>query len=108
MSAFDFRQVLFCFGDVTRQIANLPSDVALLVGMNGAQLVELADFRIDLDLFNDGRIAGGDCLDLRVGESAAVEVLGRANRRFSPHHLLDEAGLGFQRLPHVRIERALR
>ena len=53
---------------------------------------------------NDGRIAGCDRLDLRVGESAAFEILRRANRRFSPHHLLDEAGLCFQRLPHVGIE----
>ena len=29
------------------------------------------------------------------------------DRRFSAHHLLDKARLGFQRLPHVRIEGAL-
>ena len=46
----DISQVLFRFGDLPRQIANLPADMALLIGMNGAQLVELADFRIDLDL----------------------------------------------------------
>ena len=101
---FDVSQMLFCFGDLPRQVANLPADMTLLIGVNGAQLVQLADFRVDLDLFNDGRIAGGDRLDLRVGESAAFEILRRANRSFSPHHLVDEAGLCFERLPHVGVE----
>ena len=105
---FDLRQVLLRFGDVARQVANLPSDVALLVGMNGAQLVELADFGIDLDLLDDGGIAGRDRLDLGVGESAAFEVLRRADRRFSAHHLMDKARLGFQRLPHVGVEGTFR
>jgi hypothetical protein len=39
--------------------------MALLVGVNGAELVELADFRVDLYLFNDGGITRGDGLDLR-------------------------------------------
>lgn len=62
-----------------RQVADLPADVALLVGVNGTQLIEFADFGIDLDLFNDGRIARGDCLDFRVGERAALQVLRRAD-----------------------------
>ena len=74
--AFDFCQSLFRFGDVTRQVADLPSDVTLLVCMNGAQLVELADFGVDLDFLHDGGIAGRDRLDLGVGQSAAVEILG--------------------------------
>ena len=81
---FDLCQVLFRFRDLPRQVANLPADVALLIGVNGAQLVELADFRIDLDLFNDGRIAGGNRLDLRVGESAAFQILRRRAPRFLP------------------------
>ena len=101
---FDIGQVLFRFRDLPRQVANLPADMALLIGVNGAQLIELSDFRIDLDLFNDGRIAGCNRLDLRVGERAALQILRRAHRGFSPHHLLDEAGLGFERLPHVGVE----
>ena len=54
------------------------ADAVLLVEVRRAQLVQLADFRIDLDLFHDGRIAGGDGLDFGVGERAAVEVLGRS------------------------------
>ena len=41
-------QVLLCFRDLPRQVTNLPANVALLISMNGTQLVELADFRIDL------------------------------------------------------------
>ena len=108
MSRFDFGQVLLCFGDVTGKVANLPSDVALLVCMNGTQLVELADLSVDLDFLDDGRIAGRNRLDLGVRESATVEVLRRPDRCFTAHHLMDKAGLGFERLPHVRIEGALR
>src|SRR5579862_2375978 len=104
---FDFCESLFCLGDVTGQVANLPSDVTLLVCMNCAQLVELADFSVDLDFFDDGRISGSDCFDLCVRESATVEVLGRPDRRFTAHNLVDKARLGFQRLPHVRVEGAL-
>ena len=32
------------------------------------------------------------------------DILGGANRRFTAHHLLDKAGLGFQRLPHVLVK----
>ena len=62
--------------DLLGQAFHLPADVVLLVEMGGAQLVELADFGIDLDLFHDGGIAGGDGLDFGVGERAAFEVLG--------------------------------
>jgi hypothetical protein len=37
-------------------------------------LNELADFGIDLDLFHDGGVSGGDGLDLGIGESAAFDV----------------------------------
>src|ERR1035441_7743797 len=78
--------------------------MTLLIGVDGAQLVELADLRIDLYLFDDGRITGGNRLDLRVREGASLEVLRRADRGFSPHHLLDEASLCFEGLPHVGVE----
>jgi hypothetical protein len=38
--SFDIGQMLFRFGDLPRQIANLPMNMALLISMNGAQLQE--------------------------------------------------------------------
>ena len=93
-------------GDLLGQIAKLPADVVLLVEMGGAQLVELADLGVDFDLFHHGGIAGGDGLDFGVGESAAFEILGGADRSLAAHDLLDEAGLGFEGLPHIGVERA--
>src|SRR5471030_1362453 len=100
----DLGQMLFSFRDLPRQVANLPTDMTLLIAVNGAKLVQLAQFRVDLDFFNDGRITRSNRLDLRIGESAALQILRRAHRGFSPHHLLDEAGLGFQGLPHVGVK----
>ena len=76
--------------------------------VRGAQLVEPADFGVDPDLFHDRRVARGDRLDLGVGERPAIEVLGGAHRDAAGHHLLDEAGLRLQGLPHVGVERAFR
>jgi hypothetical protein len=104
---FYVRQSLFRLGDVPREVADFPSNVALLVRMNGTELVELADFGVNLDLLDDGRIAGRDRLNLGVRESATVEVLCCPDRRFAAHNLLDKACLGFQRLPHIRVEGAL-
>jgi hypothetical protein len=78
--------------------------VALLIGMYRSKLIQLSDFGVDLDLFDDGRIAGCNRLDLGVSESAALQILRGTHRRFSPHHLVDEAGFGFERLPHVGVE----
>ena len=101
-------QGLTRFGDLLRQGADLPADAVLLVEVGGSELVELADFGIDLDLLHDGGIAGGDGLDLGVGERAAFEILGGADGGLAAHDLLDEAGLGFERLPHIGVERAFR
>ncbi len=58
------------------------------------QLVELSNFSVDLALL-DGRIAGRDCFDLGVRESAPIEVLGRPDRCFDAHNLVGEAPLGY-------------
>lgn len=52
--------------------------MSLLVGVNGTEVVELADFCINLDFFNDGGTPGGNCLDLSVGQCAAFQILCRA------------------------------
>ncbi len=85
--------------DLPGQVANLPPNVALLIRVNGAELVELANLGIDFDFLHDSRISRCNRLDLRIGERAAFEVLGRTDRRLAPHHLMDEAGLCLQRLP---------
>jgi hypothetical protein len=78
--------------DLLGQALHLPADVVLLVDVGGAELVELADFGIDLDLFHHGRIARGDGLDLGVGERAAFEVFRLAHGDAAVHDLIDEAG----------------
>ncbi len=87
--------------DLLGQVTKLPADTVLLVEVNRAQLVELADLGVDFDLFHDGGIAGGDGLDFGVSESAAFETLGGADRSLATHDLLDEPGLGFEGLPHI-------
>ena len=92
---FDICQMLLRLRNLPGEVANLPADVALLIGVNGTQLIELADFGVDLDLLNDGRITGSNRLDFCVGQRAALQILRRANRCFSAHHLLDETRLCF-------------
>ncbi len=72
------------------------------------RLVELAHFGINSDFLHDRGIARGDGLDLGIGKRPAFEVLGAAHRGVAGHHLLDEAGLGLQGLPHIGVERAFR
>ena len=92
--------------DLLGQAFHLPADVVLLVDMGGAKLVELADFGIDLDLFHDGGVSGGDGLDLGIGERAAFEVFRLADGDAAVHDLIDEAGFRLQHLPHIGIERS--
>jgi hypothetical protein len=66
----------------------------LLVEVRGAQMVELADFGVGFHFLHHGGIAGGNRLDLGIGERAAVEVFCRSDGCLPVHHLLDEAGLG--------------
>lgn len=49
--------------------------MALLGDVNGTQLSELAEFRIDLDLLGYGTIVGRGRLDFRVGQSADCRSL---------------------------------
>ena len=102
------RQCLLCLDNPLRKLAKLRADRVVLVQVGGAKLVELAEFSVDLHLLHHGGIARGDGLDFRVGERAALEVFGHANRGLPAHHLLDEAGLGFKRLPHIVVERSFR
>ena len=51
-----------------------------------------------------GRIAGGDGFDLGVGEFLAADVLGAAGGIVAGDDLADEAGLGFECLPHIGVK----
>src|SRR5216683_5162648 len=39
-----------------------------------------------------------------IGEGAAFEILGRAHRALAGHDLLNEAGHGLKRLPHIGVK----
>ena len=47
-------------------------------------------------------------LDFRIGQRAAVEVFRLSHGRLPAHHLLDEARLGLQRLPHITVKASFR
>jgi hypothetical protein len=78
--------------------------MALLISMYRSKLIQLSNLGIDLDFFDYSRIAGCNGLDLGVSESTALQIFRGAHRCFSTHHLMDEAGLGFEGLPHVSVE----
>lgn len=48
--------------------------------MRRTELVELADLAIDIDFLDHGRIAGGDRLDLGMGQRAASKIVDAAHR----------------------------
>jgi hypothetical protein len=52
----------------------------LLIHMGGPELVELAYFGINFDLFHDGGITGRNRLDLGISERTAFDVLGLPHR----------------------------
>ena len=93
--------------DVPREVGQLhrqTDDGALVVG---AEVVELANLGVGLDLLHDRGVAGGDRLHLGVGERDLVHVLDSAHRHLAPHELGDHPGLPLQPLPHVGVEGAL-
>ena len=78
--------------DLLGQAFHLPTDIVLLVDIRGAELVELADFGIDLDFFHHRGVSGSDGLDFGIGERAAFEVFRLAHRDAAIHDLINEAG----------------
>src|SRR5262245_48478928 len=80
--------------DFTGERPHLKPDTVLLIQMRRAELVQPADFRIDLDLFHYTRVARRNGLHFRIGERAAIKVLSRTHRCLTVHDLLDEPCLG--------------
>ena len=90
------------------QVAKAAAGDVLLVGVVLLEHGQLLDLGVGLGQRQHGRVARGDGLDLGVGQFLAADVLGAADGGLAGHHLGDEAGLGFQRLPHIGVERCLR
>ena len=87
-------------------MAKTAADAILFLGMGGAQPGQPDQLGIHLGFFDDERIAGSDGFDLGIGQRGGVHVFEAAHGHVPAHHLGDELGLGFQRLPHIGIERA--
>ena len=68
------------------------------------QEVEALQFGVGLGQRQHGRVAGGNRLDLGVGEFLAADVLGAAGGVVAGHDLADKPGLGLQGLPHISVE----
>jgi hypothetical protein len=94
--------------DVRREGAELAPGQVLLVGMVLLEDREALQLRVRLRQRQHGGVAGGDGLHLSVGQLLGANVLGPPDAAVAGEHLGDEPGFGFERLPEVGIERALR
>ena len=94
------RQVLFPVLDST-------SEAGLFGVVGGLQQRQLRDEGSGLGVFDDSGVAGGYRFHLGVVEGGLVDLLDGALVTAPREQLTDEAGLAFQRLPHVGVEAAL-
>ena len=62
----------------------------LLAQVAGFEHIELAHLHIQIALFDDKRIAGGQGFDLRVTEGCFVHIVCHTHRRFGGHNLRNE------------------
>ena len=76
----------------------------LLLGMGGAKSGKPHQFGVHLGLFNHERIARSDGFHLGVSQRGGIKVFQATDRHIAAHHLRNELGFGFKRLPHVRVE----
>ena len=95
-------------GDFLGQFLQALAGGVLLVGVVLLQDGQALDLGVRLGQRQHGGVAGGDGLDLGVGELLAADVLGLADGEVAGHHLGDEPGFGLQRLPHIGVETRLR
>ena len=86
------------------RMAQIGTDAVLFLGMGRAQPGEPHQPSIHLCFFDHERITGSDGLDFGVGQGRRVEVFHTPNGHIAGHHLGDELGLGFQRLPHIGVK----
>ena len=79
-----------------------------LAQVAGFEHIELAYLHVQIALFNDKRIAGGQGLNLGVTEGRFVHIVCHTHRRFGGHNLSDEFLLVFHELIQIGIKSPLR
>ena len=76
--------------------------------MFGTQASQTGQLGVNAGLFDDEWVAGSDGFDFGVSQGGAVNVLDVPKVALPRHHLPDEAGLGFEGLPHIRHRKTAR
>ena len=79
-----------------------------LAQITGFEHIELAHLHIQIALFDDKRIAGGQRLDFGVTEGRFIHIVCHTHRRFGGHNLRNEFLLVFHELIQIGIEGSLR
>jgi hypothetical protein len=90
------------------QVAHTAAGDVLLVEMVLFEQVEPLQLGVGLGQREYRRVAGGNRLDLGVREFLPADVIGAAGGVVAGDDPADEACLGFERLPHIGVERSLR
>jgi len=76
-----------------------------LVAVVGAfSALQAGELGVGFGFFHQERVAGGQGLDLVVGQGGVADVLDLADVEAAAHDLGDEPGLAFDGLPHVAVE----
>jgi hypothetical protein len=86
------------------EMTNLGAQSKLSFNMLRAEPGQAGNLRINARLFNHHRIAGSNGFDLGIGQCRAINILDASQISFAGHHLGDKPRLGFERLPHIRVE----
>ena len=76
--------------------------------MAGFQHIQLRYFHIQITLFNDKRVAGGQRLDLGIGERRFINIVGHTDGRFRGHDLRDKLLLVLYKLVEIGVKGVLR
>ena len=73
----------------------------------GFQQLQFCHLNVQVHLLFDSGVAGGDHLDLGIGEGGGVHILNGAGGGFAGHHLTDKLLLVFHQPPVVSVKGAL-
>ena len=78
-----------------------------LVQIAGLEHIQLCHLHIQVALFNDKRVSGGQRLDLGIAESRFVHIVRHTDGGFAGHDLGDEFLLVLHQLVEVSVKRTL-
>jgi hypothetical protein len=92
---------------VSSGLAGEELEAALVVVVGAGAAVEFGHLGLDASLFDDEGVAGGQGLDLGVGQHVLADVVDLPAGDVAAHDLVDEPGFAFADLPHVDVEAAL-